>query len=102
MSRVRNRNSYQDTKRREAAPRRRGSSGLSIATLRKMPDATGRSGSVRPWGNMAAVSYVMRNAPVGSSDLLVLMAIAHESEPEGPELAGRDCDAWGRKLLPRG
>jgi DNA-binding transcriptional regulator YhcF (GntR family) len=85
--------------KRDGAPRR---GVLAPASLREMPDSTGRNRSVRPWGNMAAVSHVMNAATVGGTDLLVLMAIAHQSEPEGPEIAGSEVNAWGRKLLPRG
>lgn len=56
-----------------------------IAALGVHRDAqSGRA--MRPWGNIEAAHLMMKDAAVESStDLLVLMAIAHETEPEGPE-----------------
>jgi len=51
---------------------------------------------MRPWGNIEASGLIMEEAAVESgTDLLVLMAIAHETERDGPE-RGTGCPSVQR------
>ena len=76
---------------------------MPIAGLTVHRDGRGPDGrSLKVWGNMEAVSHVMSHALVSSgTDLLVLMAIAHQGDAPGA-VGTSACARSPRARLQRG